>query len=224
MSVDTRSKAIDKEKIKPSDGLEGLLGKVQAVKDRINNKKVAEHFDWFVETMNAVKDDIPKAIEGAWKDPAQLKCVLQKIILKATDPRNSDKEAMDKAKTAMEIMTVMKYGTLTSNLVNAINNSEFSLFSDGSLSWNKNEAIKFITSAFDQGIKLTLKGFGYGISAVRNKFMLRKLEYTKDDNDKGKTGRLSAAYERDQKRLNSKYGTRNPADQKEELRASLLIQ
>ncbi|MBR3511253.1 MAG: hypothetical protein IKN73_04300 [Alphaproteobacteria bacterium] len=220
-------KAIDKEKIKPSDGLEGLLGKVQAVKDRINNKKVAEHFDWFVETIKEIQNDAPKAVAGAWKDASQMKLIIDRIILKTVGQSGDKRDQgsvladMEKAKTAMELMTVMKYGTLTSNLVNAINNSEFSLFSDGSLSWNKNEAIKFITSAFDQGIKLTLKGFGYGISAVRNKFMLRKLEYTKDDNDKGKTGRLSAAYEKEQKRLNSKYGTSNPAERKEELRTEI---
>ena len=91
-------KAIDKEKIKPTDGLNGLLDKADAIKKRISNNTVVQHFDWFVETINSVKDDIPKAIAGAWQDGEQMNAVITQIMLKATDPRNSDPQAMEKAK------------------------------------------------------------------------------------------------------------------------------
>ena len=195
-------KAIDKEGVKPADGLKGLLDKADAIKKRISNKRVQQHFDWFVETMNSVKDKIPKAIEGCWNNAEQMKCVIQQIILKATDPRNDDPQAMDKARTAMEIMTTMKYGMLTSKVMNAMKQADFTVFSDKSLSWNKNEGIQFVTKAFDKSVKAAFLGIGYGVTIARNKIMMSGMKF-KDKNNL--EGPLATRFQQEKDRLNTKH-------------------
>lgn len=187
-------KAIDKEKIKPSDGLSAVLDKASAIQGRLaNTPRSKEYFDWFVETMNDIKKDIPKAIEGAWKDGKQMQCVVEQIILKASDPKNKDPHAMEKAMTAMEIMNAMKYGMLTGRLVEALKQTDFSLFSDDKLSWNKNEGIQFVTKALDKSIKAAFLGIGYGVTIIRNQIMLSKGR-TKFKDKNNQDGPLSDAF------------------------------
>lgn len=178
-------KAIDKVKIKPADGLNKLLDESAKVKGKIDNKNTASHFDWFVETMNEVKGDISNAIEGCWNNAEQMHCVIEKIILKATDPRTATEDDLEKAKTAMEIMTVMKYGAMTSKVMDAMRKEEFSMFSDGKLSWNKNEGIQFVTKAFDKSVKAAFLGVGYGITIARNKIMMRGMKFSDKHNASG---------------------------------------
>lgn len=178
-------KAIDKEKVKPVDGVKGLLAKKDAIKKRFTNKNVEKHFDWFTQTMETLTQEIPNAVEGCWKNARQMKCVIQNIILKATDPRTATEDDFEKAKTAMEIMTVMKYGMMTSKIMDAMKSTEFSIFSDGDLSWNKNEGIKFVTRAFDKSIKYAFLGVGYGVTFVRNKIMMRNMNFSDKNNQKG---------------------------------------
>ncbi len=197
-------KAIDKEKVKPTDGLKGLLDKADAIKKRFNSKVLDEHFDWFVATMKDIQNNTPKAIEGAWKDARQMKCVITQIILKATDPHNDDPDAMAKAKTAMEIMTVMKYGMLTSNVMDAFRKQEFSMFSDGKLSWNNNEGIQFVTKAFDRSLKAAFTGIGYGITFAHNKIHLAGGKFKNKNNDRDMAkDPLSARFAEEQKRVNN---------------------
>ncbi|MBR5904327.1 MAG: hypothetical protein IKZ49_02210 [Alphaproteobacteria bacterium] len=176
-------KAIDKIKIKPADGLKTLLDKSAEVKGKIGNANSASHFDWFVETMNEVKDEIPKAIEGCWQDANQMKCVIEKIILKATE--RDDEDLIKKAETAMEIMTVMKYGMMTSKVMDAMRKSDFKVFSDGELSWNKNDGIQFVTKAFDQSVKAAFLGIGYTATIIKNQIKLRNINFSKDNNKSG---------------------------------------
>lgn len=177
-------KAIDKVKIKPADGLNKLLDESAKVKGKIDNKNTASHFDWFVDTMNEVKGDISNAIEGCWNNAEQMHCVIEKIILKATEPGKSE-EDIKKAETAMEIMTVMKYGMMTSKVMDALRKEEFSMFSDGKLSWNKNEGIQFVTKAFDKSVKAAFLSVGYGITIARNKIMMRGMKFSDKHNESG---------------------------------------
>ena len=199
-------KAIDKEKIKPADGLAGLLAKKDAIKKRLENKNTESHFDWFTKTMEELSPQIPKAIEGCWKDARQMKCVIQNIILKATDPRTATEEDFKKAKTAMEIMTVMKYGMMTSKVMDALKQEDFKIFSDGELSWNKNEGIQFVTKCFDKSIKAAFLGVGYGITFIRNKIMMSGMKFKDKNNQKGA---LKARMEEERSRL----ATKQAADQ-----------
>ena len=193
-------KALDKEDIKPTDGLDGLLKKSDAVKKRITNKKVLKHFDWFVNTMNEVQSKYPKAVAGAWNNAAQMQCVIGEIMLKATRPGADDGD-MEKAKTAMEIMTAMKYGMMTSKVMDALKQTDFNIFSDGKLSWNKNEGIQFVTKAFDKSIKAAFLGVGYGITFVRNKIMMSGMQFTKGNN---KSPALAKRIKEEEKRLQGK--------------------
>lgn len=184
-------KAIDKEKVKPTDGIDGILGKVDAIKKRIPNKTITDHFDWFVETMNQIKADKPKAFAGAWNNADQMKTVITEIMLKATGP-NAREGDVEKAKTAMEIMTAMKYGMLTSKVMDAMKQTEFSIFSDGKLTWNKNEGIQFVTKAFDKSIKAAFLGVGYAVTFARNKIMMSGMKYNnKNNKDKALAGRIA---------------------------------
>lgn len=184
-------KAIDKEKVKPTDGIDGILAKADAIKKRIPNKTITDHFDWFVETMNQIKADKPKAFAGAWNNARQMKTVITEIMLKATGPNAKDSD-MEKAKTAMEIMTAMKYGMMTSKVMDAMKQTEFSIFSDGQLSWNKNEGIQFVTKAFDKSVKAAFLGVGYAVTFARNKIMMSGMKYNKKNNkEKALAGRIA---------------------------------
>ena len=175
-------KAIDKAKIKPADGLKTLLDKAKEVEGKINNPEVRKHFKWFVETMTQIAKDKPKAVEGAWSNSTQMKAVISEIILKATDPKNHDPHAMDKAKTAMEIMNAMKYGMMTSKIMDTMKQTDFSIFSDGGLSWNNNEAIQFVTRAFDKSIKAAFLAVGYAVTITKNKINLSGMQISNDGN------------------------------------------
>lgn len=187
-------KAIDKAKIKQTDGLNKLIEKEADVKKELADEPLAkEHFEWFINTMKEVEKDIPKAIEGAWQDASQMQDVITRIILKAADPNIDDPDAVTKAMTAMEIMNAMKFGMLTGKLVDAIKQTEFSIFSNGDLSWNKNEAIKFMTGALDKSIKFAFVGLGYGVTFIKNGIKLSRRNgsrYTDEDNQQGPLGEL----------------------------------
>lgn len=174
--------AIDKVKVKPTDGLDGLLKKKSDIEGKLNNPVSRQHFKWFTETMEPIAAKMPKAVAGAWKNANQMKAVIGQIILTATDPNNSDPHAIEKAETAMEIMTAMKYGMMTSKVMDAMKQTEFSIFSDGQLSWNKNEGIQFVTKAFDKSVKAAFLGVGYGITIIRNKVMMSGMKFKNKDN------------------------------------------
>lgn len=190
--------AIDKAGVKPVDGLDGLLKKKSDIEGKLGDPVSRQHFKWFTETMEPIAKSMPKAVAGAWKNAEQMKAVIEQIILKATDPANDDIHAMEKAKTAMEIMTAMKYGMLTSKVMDAMKQTEFNVFSDGKLSWNKNEGIQFVTKAFDKSVKAAFLGIGYSITIARNKIMMSGMEFKDKNNQKGP---LATNFSAEQQRL-----------------------
>ena len=92
--------AIDKCKVKPTDGLDALLNKKDEIEGKINNPVARQHFKWFTETMKPIADKMPQAIKGAWNNSTQQKAIIRRIILEATKP-GADPDAVEKAKTAM---------------------------------------------------------------------------------------------------------------------------
>ncbi|MBO4745977.1 MAG: hypothetical protein J5613_02825, partial [Alphaproteobacteria bacterium] len=206
-------KAIDKEKVKPVDGLKGLLDKKSGIEGRLNNPVAREHFKWFVETMEPIAAKMPKAIEGAWKDAKQMRAIVSQIILRATDPRNDDPHAMEKAKTAMEIMTAMKYGMLTSKVMDAIKSDKelFSVFSNEKLSWNKYEGVQFVTKAFDKTVRAAFLGVGYGVTIVKNKIKLSGRKYRHRHNSL--PGALAERYRQEDANGRQALENQNAADE-----------
>ena len=153
-----------KVKIKPTDGLGAIVDKAADIKKNLQHKSprdAVDHFDWTINALKYAKQTAPKAFDGALKNGWQLNAIAEKIIEHAVDEGE-----IDKAKTALEMLSVCKYGYTTSKIMDAMRGAEVSIFSDGKLSWNKNEGMRFLTTAMDKGIKYAFLGIGYGLNAL----------------------------------------------------------
>ena len=165
--------ALTKEKVLPTDGIQGILDKSDDVQKKIkskpNGQKAAEHMAWMTECMGRLKDTLkPEVFNGAIKNGRQLRLLISEMIVDAV--RNNK---IEEAKTAMEILSVMKYGNTTSKTMDGMNKEfkDFSLFSDSKLTWNNNEGVRFVTGALDKTIKTAGRAIGYGtvlaVNAIR---------------------------------------------------------
>ena len=182
--------ALDGAKIKPTDGIAAILDNAKKISDKLKYKspKASEDFEWFVKIMTDFKDTMPKAFEGALRNGHQMKRIVEEMVLEAI---NTGK--VEQAKTAMEVLSVMQYGLFTSRTMDAINKTDVNIFSDGKLSWNKNEGIQTVTKALDKTIKFGIQGIGYAATAAVNG--IRRLG--KDFNNSGKLKKKSDQWEID---------------------------
>lgn len=163
-------KAIDSCKIKPTDGLEKIISEKGKINDLLRGKysspKAADHFDWFAKKMDEYKTAMPKAFAGALHNGAQMHRIIEELAADATEEGK-----MDEAKSALELLSVVKYGLVTSRVMDNIAKDPLTLFSDKGLSWNKNDGMKFVTTAMDKtintAIKLTGRVITMGVNAVR---------------------------------------------------------
>lgn len=178
--------AIDKQKIKPTDGLGKVIENASKIKDALKYKSptAAKHFGWFATTMEELKSTMPKAFNGALKNGRQLRALIEEMILKAVREGK-----MAEAKTAMEVLSVIKYGYTTSKIMDTLGKTDLSIFSDKGLSWNKNEGVKFVTTALDKSIKAAFMGIGYGITIAGNAYKLSGSKFN------GNRDRLKSAQE-----------------------------
>lgn len=181
------SKALDKAEVKPTDGLAGIVDKKDKILEKLANSPTAtKHFKWFTDTLSYLKSNMPKAYEGALKNGKQMQDLVSELIIKAVND-NKIKEA----KTALEILSVSKYGFTTSKTVDALQKADFSIFGDKDLSWNKNEGVKFVTNAIDKTAKFALVGAGRVIAGARNLYQHSR---TKINNDISGNKVLNSAY------------------------------
>ena len=157
--------ALSGAKLGPTDGIAGILAKENDIVTKLQNKspKATEDFKWFVGVMKDFKDTMPKAFEGALRNGRQLHRIVEEMIFVAVE-----KGKIEEAKTAMEVLSVMRYGLFTSRTMDAINKTDVNIFSDSGLSWNKNEGIQFVTKALDKTIKFGIQGVGYAATAAAN--------------------------------------------------------
>lgn len=174
--------AIHKAKIKPTDGLDKVIASAAEIKKGLAYKspKAPGHFDWFIETLGKVKEKMPKAFAGALYNGRQMKAVVSEIIAEAV---NNNKVA--EAKTAMEVLSVIRYGFTTSKIMETLGKEDFKLFSDKDLSWNKTNGMQFVTNALDKSIKFAFMGIGYGITIAGNAISQRGIKFNHE-----RTGRL----------------------------------
>lgn len=177
-------KAIDKEKIKPTDGLAKILESKDAIKKRLSDSKNApNHFEWFANTLNDLKDKMPKAFASALKDGTRMRAIVSQMILRAVRENK-----IDEAKTALETLAVIRYGYTTSKIMDTFRKSDLTIFSDKDLSINKNNpAMQFINNAMDRTIKFAFNAVGYGITAMGNAVRLSGAKFN------GQYGRLGNA-------------------------------
>lgn len=177
-------KAIDKEKIKPTDGLAKILESKDAIKKRLSDSKNApNHFEWFANTLNNLKDKMPKAFASALKDGTRMRAIVSQMILRAVRENK-----IDEAKTALETLAVIRYGYTTSKIMDTFRKSDLTIFSDKDLSINKNNpAMQFINNAMDRTIKFAFNAVGYGITVMGNAVRLSGAKFN------GQYGRLGNA-------------------------------
>ncbi len=183
-------KAIDKEKIKPTDGLAKVLEKSDAIKKRlVTGKKTTKHFDWMTKTLKDLQSDpkLSKAFAGALSHGNQTRRIVEEIIIRAIQDNK-----IDEAKSTLEILSVMQYGLTTSRVMDALNKTDFVLFSDKDLSWNKNEHMKRVFTGVDKAVKGLCMGVGYGFTIVGNAIRLH------GDKFNGRTSKTFAAARRQQ--------------------------
>lgn len=160
-------KGIDSAKIKPTDGIAAVLDNADKIKKSMQYKSPAaiNHFEWFIKEMNVLKDSMPKAFEGGLRNGPQLRRLIEKMIVDAVE-QGKTKEA----KTAMEVLSVIKYGNTTSKVMDAIKADKelFNIMSNKDLSWNKNAGIQFVTTALDKSVRAAFIGLGYGATMAIN--------------------------------------------------------
>lgn len=179
--------AIDSAKIKPTDGIDKVLSSAGDIKKGLQYKSstATEHFDWFTKALTELKETMPKAFAGALKNGSQLKAIVAEMITMAVRDGK-----VEHAKTALEVLSVIKYGYTTSKIMDAMRQEELKIFSDGGLSWNKNQGMQFVTTALDKSIKAAFEGIGYGITMVGNAWRLNGSKFN------GRRGRLKEDQER----------------------------
>lgn len=193
------AKALDKNSVKPTDGIKGLCGKSSDIAKTLKSSPTASaHFDWMSKTLSEFLNDpnMKKTLEGALKNGRQMRNLISELIIKAVEDGK-----VTEAKTAMEVLSVMKYGATTSKTMDTLKKEEFTIFSDGKLSWNKNQSIQFVSKALDKSIKTAFMGIGYGITMIGNEIRLRGSKYNRQfqHGNKDKTGKklrtLSTAHD-----------------------------
>lgn len=194
------AKAFDKVKLKPTDGLKGILDKKNDILGKLKSSKTSyDHFEWFANTIEKLKNQgMDKAFEGALRNGAQMRHLVSGLIAEAV--KNGK---VKEAKTALEILSVAKYGLSSSRTMDAINKTDVNVFSDGKLSWNKNEGIQTVTKAVDKTIKTGIQAAGYIATGAYNFIQHRR---TKIGNDLSNNNVLNKAYKQwqteDTKKLN----------------------
>lgn len=174
------------KKVKPTDGIAGILASKSDIEKSLHFKspKAVSHFKWFCKTMGELQSTMKKAFEGALRNGRQMRAVIEEMILVAVRDGK-----IDEAKTAMEILSVARYGYTTSKIMDTLGKEQFTIFSDGKLSWNKSEGVAFVTKAMDKSIKAAFMGIGYGVTMAVNAVNLSGIKF------KGKRGRLKNAQE-----------------------------
>lgn len=183
-----QAKAIAKHLTKgfnKTDGIDGALKNIGTAKEKLTAARdftSVKHLKWFESTMNALKNDpkLSKVWAGALKNGTHMQALVKEIIIRAV---NEGKKA--EAETALELISVMHYDYTTSKIMDALSKENLSIFSDGKLSWNKNEGVQFVTNALDKSIKFALMGIGYGITMAGNAFKMsgRKIKSYTDNTE-----------------------------------------
>ncbi len=182
-------KALDGAKVKPTDGIDGILKASGVVKKNLQYKSATamDHWDWFEKTLGELQSDgkFKKAYAGALRNGAMMEKLISEIIIKAVE-QGKDKEA----KTAMEILYSMRYGYTASKIMDAFSSQQFTLFSDGKYSWNNTDASKVITAALDKSIAFAFKSIGYTITFANNAIQRRRGKFN------GSLGTMRGDYNR----------------------------
>ena len=135
-----------KKGVKPTDGTGKILETLDAIRGSLPNP-VQKQLDWIKDTLTPMsKTDFFK---DALRDGDQMNVLVSEIIKAAA---HDDEE--EKAMVALEMLAVMRYTMFTSSVRDQLKKTEFKLFSDGNLSFNKgNKFMQSMTNALDRTLK-----------------------------------------------------------------------
>jgi len=167
------SEAIIAAKVKPTDGIAGIIAKKDDVIKKLQNKTPLESLDqfkWFVSKIEQFQNGkMKEAVEGALREGPKMNKLVEALALDAIEETQNGKNRIEDAKAVMEMLTVMQYGTFTSRRLDALRGEEVKMFSDKDLSWNKNEGINTVMKGLDKTIKFAAVVAGAGITATANR-------------------------------------------------------
>ncbi|MBO7645021.1 MAG: hypothetical protein J6S57_01795, partial [Alphaproteobacteria bacterium] len=134
-----------------------------------------DHFEWFVSQIESFqKNGKSKDVAGALRDGDKMNDLVEDLAINAIDEaKNGKKDSIEKAKTAMEVLKVLQQPFFSGKTLDAIRKTDFTLFSDGNLSFNKsNPYIKGVMGAVDKTIGAAIKGaalVGTGVASLYNR-------------------------------------------------------
>lgn len=172
-------KAVDKEKIKPTEGIDAIINAQGKITDRVSSPTAREHFKYLCETLKEVKALVPSAYAGAMGNGRKMRTVIREVIRKAVKDGK-----IDQAKTILEILSVCKYGYTDSKTMNAIDKifkeDKDGFLSNKGLSWNKNEGVQFVTKAADKTLEYLIRGAGRGIVLLKNIYQKNRTKFRGD--------------------------------------------
>lgn len=138
-----------KKGIKPTDGTAKMVEAFGAINGNLPNP-VQKELKWFKEVMEKLSGQ--DFFKDALRDGDQMRQLVQEIIKAAVHDNK-----VEEAKVALETLAVMRYTMTTSSVRDKLKATDFTLFSDGGLSWNNNEFVKRVTTAFDKTLKVGLQ-------------------------------------------------------------------
>lgn len=175
-------KALDdkKVKMKPTDGLGKLVENTDAIKANLLYKSptATKHFEWMAKTLKELQSTMPKTFNGALQNGRQMRALVSELIMTAVRDGK-----MDEAKSAMEVLSVIKYGYTTSKIMDALSKENLTVFS------SLNIIPDIVKKAMDKSIKAALMGIGYGITIVGNAYNLHGSKFNQA------TGRMKKAHD-----------------------------
>ncbi len=135
-----------KKGVKPTDGTGKILDTLDAINGDLPNP-VQKQVKWIKDTLKKMKGT--NFFKDALRDGDQMRQLVQEIIKAAAHDGKKEE-----AKVALEMLAVMRYTLTTSSVRDQLKKTEFKLFSDSSLSFNKgNKFMQSMTNALDKTLK-----------------------------------------------------------------------
>lgn len=173
-------KAVDKEKIKPTEGIDAIINAQSKIMDRVSASPTAgDHFKYFCETLKEVKALVPSAYAGAMENGRKMRTVVREVIRKAVKDGK-----IDQAKTILEILSVCKYGYTDSKTMDAIDKifkeDKEGFLSNKELSWNKTEGVRTVMKAADETLKFLIRSAGRGVALLKNIYQKNRTKFRGD--------------------------------------------
>jgi hypothetical protein len=135
-----------KKGVKPTDGTGKILDTLDAINGDLPNP-VQKQVKWIKDTLKKMKGT--NFFKDALRDGDQMRQLVQEIIKAAAHDGKKEE-----AKVALEMLAVMRYTLTTSSVRDQLKKTEFKLFSDSNLSFNKgNKFMQSMTNALDKTLK-----------------------------------------------------------------------